>query len=134
MKTENPGVLYVAITAENAGQRIDNFLRTQLKGVPKSMIYRILRKGEVRVNKGRVKPEYKLAEGDDVRIPPVRVAEREEQAVSPKLDKVAALADAILYEDDHLLVLNKPSGTASDGGSGQSLVGTEGRQAVRPDE
>lgn len=126
MKTENPGVLYVAITAENAEQRIDNFLRTQLKGVPKSMIYRILRKGEVRVNKGRVKPEYKLQAGDEVRIPPVRVAEREEQAVSTKLDKVAALANAILYEDDHLLVLNKPSGTAVHGGSGLSFGVIEG--------
>lgn len=87
MKTENPGVHFVAITAENAGQRIDNFLRTQLKGVPKSMIYRIVRKGEVRVNKKRVKPEYKLEEGDEVRIPPVRVAERDEDAVSPNWRK-----------------------------------------------
>src|ERR1051325_6074367 len=118
MKTETPAVKMVAITEDEAGQRIDNFLRTQLKGVPKSMIYRILRKGEVRVNKKRVKPEYKLEDGDEVRVPPVRVAEREEQAVSPKLDKVAALAEAILYEDDYLLVLNKPSGTAVHGGSG----------------
>lgn len=73
----------VAIAEDDAGQRIDNFLRTQLKGVPKSMIYRILRKGEVRVNKKRVKPEYKLEAGDEVRIPPVRVAEREEEVVSP---------------------------------------------------
>lgn len=76
MKTETPSVKIVAITADEAGQRIDNFLRTQLKGVPKSMIYRILRKGEVRVNKKRIKPEYKLEAGDEVRIPPVRVAEQ----------------------------------------------------------
>ncbi|MCE0488491.1 23S rRNA pseudouridine(955/2504/2580) synthase RluC [Pantoea sp. Mb-10] len=133
MKTENPGVQYVAITAENAGQRIDNFLRTQLKGVPKSMIYRILRKGEVRVNKKRVKPEYKLEDGDEIRVPPVRVAEREEQAVSPKLDKVAALAHAILYEDDYLLVLNKPAGTAVHGGSGLSFGVIEGLRALRPE-
>ncbi len=68
MKTETPTVKMVAIAADEAGQRIDNFLRTQLKGVPKSMIYRILRKGEVRVNKKRVKPEYKLEAGDEVRI------------------------------------------------------------------
>lgn len=68
MKTETPSVKIVAITADDAGQRIDNFLRTQLKGVPKSMIYRILRKGEVRVNKKRIKPEYKLEAGDEVRI------------------------------------------------------------------
>lgn len=133
MKTENPGVLYVVITAENVGQRIDNFLRTQLKGVSKSLIYRILRKGEVRVNKKRVKPEYKLEEGDEVRVPPVRVAEREEQVVSPRLDKVAALAEAILYEDDHLLVLNKPSGTAVHGGSGLSFGVIEGLRALRPE-
>lgn len=133
MKTENPGVQFVAITAENAGQRIDNFLRTQLKGVPKSMIYRILRKGEVRVNKKRVKPEYKLEDGDEVRVPPVRVAEREEQAVSPKLDKVAALESCILYEDNYLLVLNKPSGTAVHGGSGLSFGVIEGLRALRPD-
>ncbi|MBA2816720.1 23S rRNA pseudouridine(955/2504/2580) synthase RluC [Candidatus Pantoea persica] len=133
MKTENPGVQLVAISAENAGQRINNFLRTQLKGVPKSMIYRILRKGEVRVNKKRIKPEYKLEAGDEVRIPPVRVAEREEQAVSPKLEKVAALAEAIVYEDDHILVLNKPSGTAVHGGSGLSFGVIEGLRALRPE-
>lgn len=126
MKTETPAVKMVAIADDEAGQRIDNFLRTQLKGVPKSMIYRILRKGEVRVNKKRVKPEYKLEAGDEVRIPPVRVAEREEEVVSPKLQKVAALSDVILYEDDHILVLNKPSGTAVHGGSGLSFGVIEG--------
>ena len=123
----------VAIADDYAGQRIDNFLRTQLKGVPKSMIYRILRKGEVRVNKKRVKPEYKLEAGDEVRIPPVRVAEREEETVSPKLQKVAALSDVILYEDDHILVLNKPSGTAVHGGSGLSFGVIEGLRALRPE-
>ncbi|WP_259461902.1 S4 domain-containing protein, partial [Enterobacter sp. R1(2018)] len=116
MKTQTPSVKIVAVSADEAGQRIDNFLLSRLKGVPKSMIYRILRKGEVRVNKKRVKPEYKLEDGDEVRIPPVRVAEREEAPVSPHLQKVAALADAILYEDEHILVLNKPSGTAVHGG------------------
>ena len=133
MKTETPTVKMVAIAADEAGQRIDNFLRTQLKGVPKSMIYRILRKGEVRVNKKRVKPEYKLEAGDEVRIPPVRVAEREEEAVSPHLQKVAALSDVILYEDDHILVLNKPSGTAVHGGSGLSFGVIEGLRALRPE-
>ncbi|VFS26341.1 Ribosomal large subunit pseudouridine synthase C [Serratia liquefaciens] len=133
MKTETPTVKMVAIAADEAGQRIDNFLRTQLKGVPKSMIYRILRKGEVRVNKKRVKPEYKLEAGDEVRIPPVRVAEREEEAVSPHLQKVAALSEVILYEDDHILVLNKPSGTAVHGGSGLSFGVIEGLRALRPE-
>ncbi len=95
------------------------------------MIYRILRKGEVRVNKKRVKPEYKLEAGDEVRIPPVRVAEREEEAVSPHLQKVAALSEVILYEDDHILVLNKPSGTAVHGGSGLSFGVIEGLRALR---
>lgn len=133
MKTENPSVRIVAISADEAGQRIDNFLRAQLKGVPKSMIYRILRKGEVRVNKKRIKPEYKLEEGDEIRIPPVRVAERDTPEVSPRLDKVAALAEVILYEDDHILVLNKPSGTAVHGGSGLSFGVIEALRALRPE-
>ncbi len=133
MKTENPTVQLIPITDEEAGQRIDNFLRTFLKGVPKSMIYRILRKGEVRVNKKRIKPEYKLLAGDEVRVPPVRVAEREEVQVSAKLDKVAALEHCILFEDDHLLILNKPSGTAVHGGSGLSFGVIEGLRALRPD-
>jgi len=133
MNMNMPSVQIVAISAEEAGQRIDNFLRTQLKGVPKSMIYRILRKGEVRVNKKRIKPEYKLQAGDEVRIPPVRVAEREEAAISPKLERVASLADAILYEDDYILILNKPSGTAVHGGSGLSFGVIEGLRALRPE-
>lgn len=133
MNTNTPSVKIIAISADEAGQRIDNFLRAQLKGVPKSMIYRILRKGEVRVNKKRVKPEYKLQPDDQIRIPPVRVAEREDAALSPKLDKIAALSTAILYEDDHILVLNKPSGTAVHGGSGLSFGVIEGLRALRPD-
>jgi len=133
MKNENPGVQFVAITAEHAGQRIDNFLRTFLKGVPKSMIYRILRKGEVRVNKKRIKPEYKLLDGDEIRVPPVRVSEKEVPEVSPKLDKVAELERAVIYEDDSILVLNKPSGTAVHGGSGLSFGVIEGLRALRPE-
>jgi len=133
MTTDNPSVQIIPITEEEAGQRIDNFLRTLLKGVPKSMIYRIVRKGEVRVNKKRIKPEYKLLAGDEVRVPPVRVAERDDAPVSAKLDKVAALEHCILYEDDHLLILNKPSGTAVHGGSGLSFGVIEGLRALRPD-
>ena len=80
-----------------------------------------------------MKPEYKLEAGDEVRIPPVRVAEREEEAVSPHLQKVAALSEVILYEDDHILVLNKPSGTAVHGGSGLSFGVIEGLRALRPE-
>ena len=125
-------VRFVTVDADLAGQRIDNFLRTQLKGVPKSMIYRILRKGEVRVNKGRVKPEYKLQADDIVRIPPVRVSEGA-PAPSPKLDKIAALESHILFEDDRILVMNKPSGMAVHGGSGLSFGLIEGLRALRPD-
>ncbi|WP_205437977.1 23S rRNA pseudouridine(955/2504/2580) synthase RluC [Edwardsiella tarda] len=133
MNTQNTSVKLVTIAADEAGQRIDNFLRNQLKGVPKSMIYRIVRKGEVRVNKKRIKPEYKLEAGDEVRIPPVRVAERDEAPVSARLDKVAALNDCVLYEDDYLMVLNKPSGTAVHGGSGLSFGVIEGLRALRPE-
>lgn len=132
MKTQNQ-VQFIDISDDEAGQRIDNFLLAKLKCVPKSMIYRIIRKGEVRVNKGRIKPEYKLIAGDQVRVPPVRVAEREEAPVSAKLDKVSALADCILYEDDAILVINKPSGTAVHGGSGLSFGVIEGLRALRPE-
>lgn len=132
MKSFNQ-VQFVTIDGDEAGQRIDNFLLARLKGVPKSMIYRIIRKGEVRVNKGRIKPEYKINAGDSIRIPPVRVSEKEEIAVSPKLDKVSALAGCILYEDDHLMLINKPSGTAVHGGSGLSFGVIEGLRALRPE-
>ncbi|MGK2959997.1 MAG: 23S rRNA pseudouridine(955/2504/2580) synthase RluC [Candidatus Malihini olakiniferum] len=133
MKTENPSVQFIAISADEAGQRIDNFLLARLKDVPKSMIYRILRKGEVRVNKKRIKPEYKLLDGDEVRIPPVRMTKRDEPVVSASLVKVAALADCILYEDDSLMALNKPTGTAVHGGSGLSFGLIEGLRALRPE-
>lgn len=133
MKDAHQSVKFITITSDYSGQRIDNFLRTQLKGVPKSMIYRILRKGEVRVNKKRVKPEYKLEAGDELRIPPVRVSEKEDAPISAKLDKVAVLADCILHEDDYLIVLNKPSGTAVHGGSGLSFGVIEGLRALRPE-
>ncbi|QJR79458.1 23S rRNA pseudouridine(955/2504/2580) synthase RluC [Alteromonas pelagimontana] len=123
-------VQFITIDDDQAGQRIDNFLRTQLKGVPKSMIYRILRKGEVRVNKGRIKPEYKLQAEDIVRVPPVRVSENAEQ-LNPKLDRIASLEQHILFEDDRLIVINKPSGIAVHGGSGLSFGLIEGLRALR---
>ena len=88
-------VSFVTVDEDYSGQRIDNFLITKLKGVPKSAVYRILRKGEVRVNKKRVKPVYKLQSGDTVRIPPIKIAERPEQQVPTNLDKVSKLEDAI---------------------------------------
>lgn len=133
MKTDNQTVQFVVVSGDEAGQRIDNFLLARLKGVPKSMIYRIIRKGEVRVNKGRIKPEYKIADGDSIRIPPVRVAEKNDALVSAKLDKVSALAECVLYEDDHILVINKPAGTAVHGGSGLSFGVIEAMRALRPE-
>ena len=126
-------VSFVIITEENVAQRIDNFLITYLKGVPKSMIYRILRKGEVRVNKKRIKPEYKLAIGDEVRIPPIRVSEKAVPEISKNLNKVADLEKSIIYEDDVLLAINKPSGIAVHGGSGLSFGVIEGLRALRPE-
>ncbi|WP_438863176.1 23S rRNA pseudouridine(955/2504/2580) synthase RluC [Neptunicella sp.] len=134
MKQEiNQQVQFVTIDSEMVGQRIDNFLRTQLKGVPKSMLYRIVRKGEVRVNKKRIKPEYKLQIDDVVRIPPVRVAQ-ENEPPSTKLTKVAELESQIIYEDDVLIVVNKPSGMAVHGGSGLSFGLIEALRALRPDQ
>ncbi|MEI8596111.1 23S rRNA pseudouridine(955/2504/2580) synthase RluC [Photobacterium sp. Hal280] len=134
MKDDKPKVQFIAIADDFAGQRIDNFLRARLKNVPKSMIYRILRKGEVRVNKKRIKPEYKLQEGDLVRVPPVTLPEKEAAApVSTKLDKVAELENCIIYEDEHMLILNKPSGTAVHGGSGLKFGAIEALRALRPD-
>ncbi len=128
----NQSVKILTISEDEALQRIDNFLLNQLKGVPKSLIYRIVRKGEVRVNKGRIKPEYKLQVGDQVRIPPVRVEDKPQAQVSPKLNKVAQLEQHILFEDDCLIVLNKPSGIAVHGGSGLNFGVIEALRALRP--
>ncbi len=129
---KKPKVQWVEITEENSGQRIDNFLITKLKGVPKTRIYRIIRKGEVRVNKGRINNKYRLEQGDMVRIPPVRVAERESKVeLLPTLKH--SLEQEIIYEDDVLIVLNKPSGFAVHGGSGISSGVIEGLRVLRPD-
>lgn len=110
------GVQHFIVTADYAGQRIDNFLMTRLKGVPKSRIYRLLRKGEVRVNKKRIDAFYRLIEGDDVRLPPVFLAEKAKQ-VPPSKSTEAVLANRILYEDDNLLIINKPCGMSVHVGS-----------------
>ncbi|TDV70487.1 23S rRNA pseudouridine(955/2504/2580) synthase RluC [Pseudomonas sp. LP_7_YM] len=127
-----PGVQLVEVAPEFAGQRIDNFLITYLKGVPKTLIYRILRKGEVRVNKGRIKPEYKLQAGDIVRVPPVRVPERDEP-VPVAQGLLQRLEAAIVHEDKGLIVLNKPAGIAVHGGSGLSFGVIEAFRQLRPD-
>ncbi|MES9971811.1 MAG: 23S rRNA pseudouridine(955/2504/2580) synthase RluC [Candidatus Thiodiazotropha sp.] len=132
-KKNSPSVRIVEVDSEYAGQRIDNFLMRHLKGVPKSYIYRILRKGEVRVNKGRVKAPYKIQAGDLVRIPPVR-SERSGTPPRPSEQLRATLEQAVVYEDERLLVLNKPSGMAVHGGSGVSGGVIEALRAIRPNE
>ncbi len=113
------------------GQRIDNFLVRFLKGVPRSRIYRMVRKGEVRVNGGRVAASYRLRLGDGVRLPPVRTAERP-AAPSPGTRTLERLERAILYEDERMIVLNKPTGVAVHGGSGLDYGVIEALRVLRP--
>lgn len=122
---------FLEIEPDRDGQRIDNFLVSQLKGVPKSHIYRILRKGEVRVNKGRVKADYRLKAGDLIRLPPIRLSEKE--ATTPGAKLIELIDKHIIYEDKKLLVINKPSGVAVHGGSGVSFGVIEAIRALRPD-
>ncbi len=133
IKDNSHTVSQVLIEDDRVGQRIDNFLLATLKGVPRSHIYRILRRGEVRVNKGRIKASYKLQEGDTVRIPPVRVATRDEP-VRPGDKLLQRLERAILHEDKRILVLNKPSGVAVHGGSGLNYGIIEALRLLRPKE
>lgn len=126
-------VEFATISADEAGQRIDNFLIRHLKSVPKSMVYRIIRKGEVRVNKGRIKADYKLKANDIIRIPPVTITDKEQPEISSKLNQVAQLESHIIFEDSHLLVLNKPSGMAVHGGSGLNFGVIEALRSLRPD-
>lgn len=109
-------VYYLTIDPEYSGQRIDNFLITKLKTIPKTRIYRILRKGEVRVNKKRAAPSYRLQAGDQVRIPPLQM-EAEVKLVAPPHDLKKLLSNRILFEDKNLLIINKPAGVAVHGGS-----------------
>lgn len=126
-------VQQIVVTDAHAGQRIDNFLTTYLRGVPKSRIYRIIRKGEVRVNKGRISVSYRLVCGDTVRIPPVRMAEERAISSHPSNKLTKALESAICYEDQELLIINKPAGLAVHGGSGISLGLIEALRAMRPE-
>ena len=125
-------VMILSIDADQAGQRLDNFLIALLKGVPKSKIYNVIRKGEVRVNKGRIKPEYKLMAGDSVRVPPIRTAEAGTVAKASN-QMMSLLAKSIVYEDEGLLIVNKPPGLAVHGGSGISLGLIETLRQMRPE-
>lgn len=136
-----PPVKLVTVDEESAGQRLDNFLMRQLKGVPKTHIYRIIRSGEVRINKGRVSADTRIQAGDVVRVPPVRVSERaaeKTEAMAQQVAQHAASGSApardfpVLYEDEWFLAINKPAGVAVHGGSGVSFGVIEQLRMARP--
>lgn len=121
-----PAVRRVTVDEGSAGQRLDNFLLRELKGVPKTHVYRVIRAGEVRVNKGRAQADTRLEIGDEVRIPPVRLPERPAQPEAP------AREFPVVFEDEHLLVIDKPAGVAVHGGSGVSYGVIEALRRSRP--
>jgi 23S rRNA pseudouridine955/2504/2580 synthase len=122
-----PQVLHLRVDESSAGQRLDNYLLRHLKGVPKTHVYRVIRSGEVRVNKGRAAADTRVQAGDDVRVPPVRVAER------PASAPVPAREFNVLFEDEWLLAIDKPAGVAVHGGSGVSFGIIEQLRRARPD-
>jgi 23S rRNA pseudouridine955/2504/2580 synthase len=129
-ESDSSGVSHDEIDADTAGQRLDNYLLTRLKGVPRSHVYRLIRSGQVRVNSGRVRAQYRLKTGDKVRVPPVR--RRATPAIPDPSRGLAWLADRIIYEDDRLLVVDKPAGLAVHGGSGLDFGLIEGLRSLRP--
>lgn len=122
---------FIEVGAEHAGRRLDNFLLAHLKTVPKSRVYRIVRRGEVRVNKGRIKPDYRLQTGDRVRIPPLWIEEAK-PASTPAGHLLGQVERSVLHEDDSLLVLNKPAGIAVHSGSGVEHGVIEALRALWP--
>lgn len=133
---QGPGVSYVEAGEGDAGQRIDNFLSRILKDLPRSLIYRILRTGEVRVNGKRAKPETRLAEGDRIRLPPLQRKTDEQRAAersAPSRSLREFVAGAIIHEDRDLIIVNKPAGVAVHGGSGLSAGVIEALRAARPE-
>ena len=132
----SPLVKTLTIDDDGAGQRLDNYLMRHLKGVPKTHVYRIIRSGEVRVNKGRASAQTRLNAGDVVRVPPVRISERVAEKAQSMAEQVASHAPArefvVLFEDDSLLAINKPAGVAVHGGSGISFGVIEQLRIGRP--
>ena len=121
------------VTADEAGQRIDNFLMRHFKTVPRSRVYRLLRKGEVRVNRKRVEAEYRIQEGDELRLPPVRIDAGDEPG-RPSSSLLELIEKAVIFQDKQLLVIDKPAGVAVHGGSGMSFGVIEALRASRPRE
>jgi 23S rRNA pseudouridine955/2504/2580 synthase len=128
-----PAVRHLEVTADQAGQRLDNFVHRLLGDLPRSRIYRVIRKGEVRVNGHRAGPDTRLQAHDKIRIPPVKVRPASEVG-QPSTQLIETIRSAIVHEDDNLLVLDKPSGLAVHGGSGVSFGAIEGLRALRPGE
>ena len=128
-----PGVRLVRVAEDRAGQRLDNFLLGQLKGAPRSLVYKIVRSGQVRVNGGRAKADRRLEAGDEVRVPPVRLAVAGERG-TPAKALLEAMAASIVFEDARLLAIDKPSGVASHGGSGIGFGAIETLRALRPSQ
>ncbi|MBL7003519.1 MAG: RluA family pseudouridine synthase [Gammaproteobacteria bacterium] len=127
-------VSYFKISAAQEGQRIDNFLLKTYKTVPKSKIYKIIRKGEVRVNKGRIKPEYKLKIEDTVRLPPIAVSNKDNTPVFIPKDVLDTMEKSIVFENDHFFVLNKPYGLAVHSGTGLSYGVVDVLKRLRPNQ
>jgi 23S rRNA pseudouridine955/2504/2580 synthase len=127
------GVKLVRVADDRDGQRLDNFLLGQLKGAPRSLVYKLVRSGQVRINGKRAKPDSRISGGDEIRIPPVKVDVPGEARPPPK-SMVERLAASIVFEDKALLALNKPAGIAAHGGSGVSYGVIEGLRALRPGE
>ena len=125
-------VQFIDVTAAGDGQRLDNFLIRHLKGVPRSRIYRLIRRGEVRVNKKRSKPVNKLTLGDSVRLPPISMAESAKPN-KPGVELVKRLLKSVIFENDDLLVINKPSGFSVHGGSGIRLGLIEAFRQIKPE-
>jgi len=125
---------YFKITLQQEGQRIDNFLLKTYKTIPKSKIYKIIRKGEVRVNKGRVKPEYKLKLDDSVRIPPMKFDDKKSEPMFIPQSMIDSIESSILFENEHFLVINKPNGLAVHAGSGLSYGAVDVLKRFRPNE
>lgn len=122
------------VSEDREGQRLDNFLLNHLKGAPRSLVYKLVRSGQVRINGGRVKADRRLEEGDQIRIPPVRIQINEDGDRAPPQGLLDTLTEAIVFEDARLLALNKPSGLASHGGSGIAWGAIEALRALRPKE
>jgi 23S rRNA pseudouridine955/2504/2580 synthase len=131
-KVEASQVSHLVVSDRGAGQRLDNFLLRELKGCPKSLIYRVIRKGQVRVNGKRSKPDTRLESGDTIRVPPLRLPDRSQPA-QPGVQLAETLQKSILFEDEHFLVINKPAGLAVHGGSGVRLGMIEALRQLRPE-